>query len=114
MRGSSRTFFEPVELHFEAPDFAVQTLGRALIVHWFGAAFALKQGFGLFLDGLLPLTNLYRVDIKFLTNLVDGLAAAQGFERYFGFLLRRVDFAFLRFTHDSGISWMSDHLKFLS
>ncbi|HOE42489.1 MAG TPA: hypothetical protein PLB25_12785 [Rhodoferax sp.] len=38
--------------------------------------------------------------MKFLGNLVDGLAAAQAHLTKLGFAPRRVRFALLRFTHD--------------
>ena len=68
-------FFEPVQLDFEPPDFAVQQFGRAVLGHrsHLGAAFAFKQGFGLHLDFGLPLPHLHRVHFVLLGQLVDRL-----------------------------------------
>ena len=67
-------FFEPVKLHFETSNLAVEALWLTLCVNRLGATLALEQGLGLLLDGFLPQPDLHRVDIKFLANLVDGFA----------------------------------------
>jgi len=52
------------------------------------------------------------MDSKLLANLVDGLAAAQSLQGDLGFVLRRVEFAFLGLTHDFGFPGFEDILNF--
>ena len=70
-----------------------------LRINRLGAALALEQLFGIFLNGLFPLPHLNRMHPKFLADLVDGLSAPQSLQSHLSFELRRVDFAFLDFGH---------------
>lgn len=67
-------FFESVEFHFEMPDFAIPPIWFAVCGYRLRTPMAFKQGLGLHMDFLLPLSNLRRVKPELLTNLVDGLA----------------------------------------
>lgn len=61
----------------------------------FGASLPLKKPLGLFLDGLLPLTDLNRVNTVLLPYLIDRLHAFEGFKTNLGLKLRAVDLTFL-------------------
>jgi hypothetical protein len=67
--------------------------------HRLGTALAFKQGACLFLDFLLPLPNLDWVSPVLLTDLVDRLHSAYGFQTNLGLELRAVILPRLRFSH---------------
>jgi hypothetical protein len=58
-----------------------------------------EQPFAILLDGLLPLTHLYRVNAEFLTNLIDYVNAPKCLKTNYCFEVRAVDLPLLSFCH---------------
>lgn len=94
-------FFQPVQLHLELADFAVESLRLLVFNHRLGASLALEQALGFFLDGFFPLPYLHRVHAIRLPDLVDRLDALQGLKPYFCLELRAVDLPLLLLSHDA-------------
>lgn len=91
-------FFKPVQFHLQPANLTIETLWLLMLHRWFWTALAFEKLFGIRLDGLLPLTNLNRVDPIFLANLIDRLQPLQRLKTDLGLELRAVNLAFL-FTH---------------
>ena len=73
-------FFEPVELHLQASDFAIQPVRCAVRRYRLWASFAFEQRLGLLLDLFLPLAHLHRMNAVLLTNFIDRLDSPQGLQ----------------------------------
>ena len=104
MAGRCRTFFEPIKIHLEPPDFPVQAIRCAVRCNRFGATFAFNPRLGLGLVFYLPLANLYRMDSELLGYSVDCRHPAHRFKSYFGLERRQVGITLLRFTHGLPVS----------
>jgi hypothetical protein len=106
-------FFEPVQLHLQAPDLTVKPVGGTFGRNRLRPALAVKKIFGLNLDRSLPLADLNRMDAV-LVGYLDGLHATKRLQAKLGLELGWMKSALYLFSHWKHVSLDSVPLKHLS